>query len=333
MTRPVDGAGAAPGRGRGRGERRPFRLGQGEPTFRAEEGPLGHDLTAVETDRHDEGKVNGDLSPSGATVRSRSVALVTRDPTLYGELAGFLRERRLPSVSLLPGQRIPDRVAVVLTSPREASLISHPHVLSVAQDGDRRALGAAVEHALEAGDSSQELVVGIDPGPRPGYSILVGRTCIGDGILESPESAGPFAVHLHHRFPSRHVVYRVGAGDPPARNRIVNALLSEQRTVELVNEEGTTPRGHRRPRDAAAARSIARTHGAPIRQPFALTFTAGEITNLQRLSREGSGGRITISRSSAQHVLLGEMTLAEAIDEAIDHGLGGAAGRSGVERL
>ena len=251
------------------------------------------------------------------SVRHRSVALVTRDPGLYHELAGFLRERHVPTISLLPGDRIPDQVAVVLTSSSEAPLIAHPNVLPVAEAADRRSLAAAVGHALESADPTETIVVGLDPGPRPGYSILAGETILAEGILESPESAGTFASHLRHRFPSRPVLFRVGRGDPPARNRIVNALLEHHRSVELVDEQGTTPRGHRRPRDAAAARRIAHVPGRPVREPFSLTVTPGEIANLQRLSREGSGGRLTISRSSARRVLQGKITLAEAVAEAM----------------
>lgn len=250
-------------------------------------------------------------------MRHRSVALVTRDPALYGELAGFLRERRLPSVSLLPGQRIPDRVAVVLTSLDEAAEISHPHVLVVAEDGDRRALGAAVEHALEGGEPEGDLVVGIDPGPRPGYAVFAGDTCIGEGILDSPEAAGTFSAHLRHRFASRRVLFRVGAGDPPRRNRVVNSLLSHHRAVELVDEQGTTPRGHRRPRDALAARSIARGVGRSVRDHLPTNPTPGEIADTQRLSREGSGGLVTISRSSAHRVLRGEISMADAVADTL----------------
>ncbi len=49
-------------------------------------------------------------------------------------------------------------------------------------------------------------------------------------------------------------------------------------------------------------------------------FDRVEISNLQRLSREGSGGRVTISRSSAHQVLEGKLTLAEAVAEALGHG-------------
>ena len=231
-------------------------------------------------------------------------------------------------MSLLPGDRIPDRVAIVLTSARERALISHPNVLPVDLDEDRRALGAAVEQALGGPGSGEELIVGIDPGPRPGYAILAGEMCLGQGSLDEPEAAGPFATHLRHAFPSRHLLFRVGAGDPPARNRIVNALLAHRRAVELVSEHGTTPRGHRRPRDAAAARSIARSPGVPVREPMTASFTPGEIANVQRLSREGSGGRVTIPRHTAHRVLKGELTLAEAVDQAISDGTCAPSGRA-----
>jgi hypothetical protein len=250
-------------------------------------------------------------------LKHRSVALVTRDPALYGELAGFLRDRRWSCVSLLPGQRIPDRVAVVLTSATEAAEISHPHVLVVAEDGDRRALSAAMELALEAGRPAGEIVVGIDPGPRPGFAVFSGDRCLGEGILDSPEAAAGFSGQLRHRFDSHRVLFRVGAGDPPRRNRIVNVLLAHHRTVELVDEQGTTPRGHRRPRDAMAARSIARGVGRVVQDRLPTNPTPGEIANVQRLSREGSGGVVTISRSSAHRVLSGEISMAEAVADTI----------------
>lgn len=250
-------------------------------------------------------------------VTRRSVGLVTRDPSLYQELAGFMRERRWPAVSLLPGDRIPESVAVVLTSPAEAYLIAHPNVITVSEGIDRRTLGAAVQHALGPSSPEEEIIVGIDPGPRPGYAVLVGAAVIGQGNLDSPESAGVFANHLRHRFSTRHVLFRVGSGDPPARNRIVNSLLALQRSVELVDEQGTTPRGRRRPRDAVAARAIAVTKGLLVHDRIPERFTPGEVANLQRLSREGSEGRVTISRSSAHRVLRGEITMAEAVDEAL----------------
>jgi hypothetical protein len=252
-------------------------------------------------------------------VRSRCVGLVTQDAALYADLASALRERHLPSVSLWPGERIPDRVAVVLTGPTEVNRISHPRVLAVQPDSDRASLWAAVQSALacEAPKGTGELVVGIDPGPRPGYAVLSEGRLLVEGVVESPEAVAELARTLGHRFPLRSLRFRIGSGDPPDRNRIVRALGPGKR-LELVNEQGTTPRIARRHRDAAAARAIARLSGPTLSKAPALRATRGAITQIQRLSREASGGRFTISRALASRVHSGELTLGQAMDEGTE---------------
>lgn len=243
------------------------------------------------------------------------MALVTRDPALYAELAAELRERRIPSLSLLPGDRIPERVAAVITSEGEAARISHPLVISAPPDSERTAMWAQVAIALAAGGAAGDLVIGIDPGPRPGYALLDGSALVGEGILEAPEEAARLGSHLRRRFPNRPIRFRVGSGDRLARDRIVNALLPLRRPVEIVDEHRTTPRGRRRPRDHIAARAIARTAGRRVAGRALLTITPGEIANLQRLSREGSGGQFTIPRQLAEGVLRGELSFSEALAE------------------
>ncbi|MCI4349160.1 MAG: hypothetical protein L3J93_02940 [Thermoplasmata archaeon] len=251
-------------------------------------------------------------------MRNRCVALATLDAVLYEELASELRARGVPSVSIVPGARIPSQAAVVLTSPSELGRISHGRVFAVTPDGDRTALWAAVEHALQIGQSSEAIVVGIDPGPRPGYAIFASGRCLVDGTLESPESTGHLGSSLRQRFPGKEILFRVGSQDRLARDRILRSLASLRKPIELVDESGTTPRGHRRPRDAIAARAIAHHRGKPYRVETLgpVNVTAGDITNLQRVSREGSGGLFTIPKSEASRVLKGELTLSEALAES-----------------
>jgi hypothetical protein len=246
---------------------------------------------------------------------NRCVAIATRNPALYADLAAWLREQRLPNVSVWPGDRLPSGVAAVLTSYEEAATIRHAHVLEVSEDADRTALLAAVRHALGVGRADDELIVGIDPGPRPGYAVLAGNRPLAEGTLETPEAAGRLGSMLRRRFPGHPIRFRVGRGDHVARDRIVNSLVPLRRPVELVDERGTTPRGHRRPRDATAARAIAKAAGEPIHGAATVRVTAGEVANLQRLSRLGSGGSFTIPRTLAQRVLRGEISFPEAIAE------------------
>jgi hypothetical protein len=249
-------------------------------------------------------------------VRSRCVGLVTEDPALYADLASALRERGVPSVSLWPGERIPERVAVVLTSPSEAGRIPHPNVLAVHRDSGRPALWAAVQSALsgERAQRDAELVIGLDPGPTPGFAVISGGRLLAEGVLSSPEGAASFAATLVHRFPGRGLRFRIGSGDPPDRNRIVRALGPSRFTVELVDERHTTPRVARRHRDAAAAGAIARLPGRSPGNLPAVRPTPGAITDVQRRSRERSDGRFSISRAMARRVLAGELTLSEALD-------------------
>lgn len=247
-------------------------------------------------------------------MRRRSVALVTRDPLLYADLAGALRERGIAALSLLPGERIPSSVAVVLTSPDEARRIVFPRVIPVSSGIDRSALWAAVEGA-RAGVPTQDLVVGVDPGPRPGFAVLSGDIPLAEGNLASPEAIAMFGRELQRRFPQSSLTFRVGSGDRTARDRILQALWGLRRPVEIVDESGTTTRGRPRPRDPASAERIARFRGQRVRVPTSVRVTPGEIANLQRMSREESGGHFTLPKSLAAQVLEGRLTFSEALKE------------------
>jgi hypothetical protein len=249
-------------------------------------------------------------------VRTRCVGLITEDPALYADLAPALRDRGIPSISLWPGERIPERIAVVLTSPAEAERIVHPRVVAVGPELDRSTLWAVVASALASHRAAfgGDLLIGVDPGPRPGFAVIDDNRLLVAGVLDSPEAIGPWSDGLAAQFPGYTLRFRVGSGDPPDRNRILHTLSENRRPIELVDERSTTPRIARRHRDAAAARAIARTPGRSIRGLPAVRPTRGALTDIQRLSREGSGGRFSISRDVARQVLDGELTLRQAID-------------------
>lgn len=245
-------------------------------------------------------------------LRERAVALITQDPVLYGEVAAFLRERQIPTVSLLPGQKIPAKVAVVITSKEEAGSIAFPRLL-VAAPGDLSLLGGAVREALQSDSLARVLWVGVDTGPRPGFAVLnPAGTVLAEGIVESPEAVATLARKLLRTFPHADLTFRVGRGDGLRRARIINSLVSLNVLVELTNEDRTTIPG-RRQNDLLAAKAIAATPGTPVREREALKITPGEIANLQRVSREMSGGKFTLPRETATAVLEGNISMSDAL--------------------
>jgi hypothetical protein len=248
------------------------------------------------------------------TVRERAIGILTEDPALYGELALFLKERGIPIVSLIPGKKIPKRVAVVVTSAEESLTVAfEPKV--VARPGRMLETWTAVQVSLGEAQGSHEIIVGVDPGPRPGYAIVgAGGKCIAKGVAESPESVASLGLHLRQTLPGTDIRFRVGNGDPLRQCRIVNALLQLKEPVELVDERRTTPHG-RRDNDPLSALAIASTPGEMVTKRMGLRITKGEVGNVQRLSREKSGGRYTIPREMASAVLEGRLSMSEAIEE------------------
>jgi hypothetical protein len=243
----------------------------------------------------------------------RAIGILTDDPALYGELARFLRERQVEVVSLLPGRRVPARVAVLVTSEAEAPTLRFERIV-IARPGRMSEAWAAIQVALGHEETPEELVVGVDPGSRPGYAVMDGAQCIASGIAESPEGVALLLGRLRQTFPATPVRFRVGDGDRVHQVRTVNALLGLRSPVELVDERRTTLRG-RRDNDVLSAMSIACTPGRRVSHRMDLRITTGEVSNLQRLSREHSGGRYTIPRGYASEVLKGRISLNDALRE------------------
>ncbi len=244
---------------------------------------------------------------------AESIGILTQDPALYGELARFLRDKRVSVVSLVPGRRVPGRVSVVVTSEEEAHQCSFPKTV-VARSGRMLEAWAAIQVAREHAESgASELLVGVDPGHRPGYAVLDGERCVGSGVADSPEAIALIGVRLRQAFPGSEVRFRVGNGDPVRQARTVNALLRLHFPVERVDERHTTLRG-RRGNDTLSAMAIATTPGRRVSRRLDLHVTPGEIQNLQAVSRERSGGRITIPRAIAAAVLEGELSLGQALE-------------------
>ena len=93
-------------------------------------------------------------------------------------------------------------------------------------------------------------------------------------------------------------------------------MLERGHVVELVDERKTS-RGLNRNQHAVSAIRIATLSGERIWEVVKMEPKDGELREIQRKSRIKSQGRITISSELAKKVALGELTLAEAINQLI----------------
>lgn len=246
-----------------------------------------------------------------ANGKSSAIALVTEHPKFYYEAVRELKNRDLAFLSLKPGQEIPPEVSVVLTTAQERKKINFPKVVV------HKYVQAAVSEALRIlkgfGTKHRRLIIGIDPGRKPGIAVVGDGKVIETHNINSPEDVlkrikDVLAVHS-----ASEVTLRVGRGGGIYKLRILKLLQDSLKLqIEIVDETSTTPAGKS---NTAAAVNIALKEGRQLGEKVKLSPKPGEIKNLQKESRLLSGN-ITISKKLAEEVAKGKLSLEEALEIA-----------------
>lgn len=240
------------------------------------------------------------------------IALVTEDFAAYLDLSRYLRREEIDFRSLSPGVEIPDEVEAVITTAAERSQIDHPHVVTYSTPQATVEETIRLMRGLEEVD---ELVIGVDPGERPGLAVLADGHVLSSRQTSHPERVIDVVAAIASRYTGADVVVRVGHGAQTLRDRIVNGLLDAGFAVELVDESSSSPPRRRLAgeRDKVAARNIAMSTGEAVETQQRIEVPPGEIRDIQRRSRIESDGEVTISRVLADKVAQGTISLAEAV--------------------
>lgn len=244
----------------------------------------------------------------------KTIAILTEDFSAYHDLVRALRRRDVPFESLAFGDPIPDRVGAVITTEEERDRVPASNV--VALDGSPREAVARATRLLEGKERYASLILGVDPGEKPGFAVIA------DGeLLHATEAVGPEVVvdlveEAIEAYPSASYTVRIGHGATTRRDRILNALTRVPVPVEIVDEEQTTGTHTRMSgeRNIEAAVAIALSSGRRVAKRIrTLQPSPGEIRDIQHRSRKASKGRVTISRDLAEKVASGEMSMGKAI--------------------
>ena len=159
----------------------------------------------------------------------------------------------------------------------------------------------------------EKLVVGIDPGPKPGIAVIGDGVVVEEIQLSSVSKVRGLIDEIYLGYSPGFFLVRIGDGDITNRNRIINSLV-EDYIIELVNEKNTSEAITNR--NVESAKIIAFTRGKRVREKLNIVVKEGYLKDIQRKSRIESNGKITISRDLAKKVALGEMSLKEAINKA-----------------
>jgi len=248
------------------------------------------------------------------------IVVATDDFEVYHDVVAELRERDAVFTTIEPEEPLPERASILIVAADEVDsaadrfdLAESDVELVGADPGDPR---TAVESALQLARGEEgRVVVGVDPGDRPGVAVLVGDTVVAAYQVPVGDVAEVVRSEVED---APDPVVRIGDGARLQGSRLVDAL--EDVRVELVDETGTTPSlgaGASGVGDVLAAVNIARRESEVI-EAREIDPTAGEVRRIQARSREESAENRAIDERLARRVATGELTVEEALAEHDD---------------
>ncbi|CAJ36093.1 hypothetical protein [Methanocella arvoryzae] len=226
-----------------------------------------------------------------------------------------LKNRKVQFVTLRLHEAIPPSVKVVITTAEEADTVAWEGEHTIIYDDPVSTVSRAI-YAEKGYGPVEEMIIGIDPGRRPGIAVLTGDIVVAVHQVSVTE-VEPLIRKIIRDYRPNSVLVRIGHGARLVTTQITNSLLQAGLRVEMVDESGTTPHIGRDVhthtlRDIIAAINIARIKGVPVGKRE-VEPSKGEIRVIQEASRSMSSGRATIPRYLARQVARGEITIDEAI--------------------
>ena len=151
------------------------------------------------------------------------------------------------------------------------------------------------------------LTIGIDPGGISGLVTLANNHLLFKKEFDNIDSMVNVITSIDNEIGIQYI--KIGLGSPPIRNLIVNSLSDYKNIIQFIDEKRSGSGSH----IEAAIRIASRL--PEENQPVDYSPKDGEIAWIQKQSRRQSKGLITINKETANRILLGEMSMKEAIEK------------------
>jgi len=199
-------------------------------------------------------------------------AVATVSGKAYYLIVSELKKKNVPFLSLIPNERIPIEVKVVITTEEERPLIKHEKVLTLKEGMEPEALINQAIQVAQGKERCEKIVIGVDPGKVFGLAVLADgkvvetRNCFGtEETLDKIKSV----LETFKSDPVTSILVKIGDGVPEYKDKLLRALdkiLPSNVVLQSVREAGTnrymSETKHRRGlRDIVSAVKIAGRNG------------------------------------------------------------------------
>ena len=150
-----------------------------------------------------------------------------------------------------------------------------------------------------------DLIIGIDPGGVIGLSAIGAGRILFMNTYEKPSYLATIIKSIGLEIGIDTI--KIGSGSPPERTRILDSLKEFSSIIQLVNEQNSGSGSH----TDAATRIALRKGEKHTKQNY--KPKDGEIAWIQKESRRLSNGLVTIDKELAYEILIGQLSMKNAI--------------------
>ncbi len=179
------------------------------------------------------------------------IGVYTDDFMFYHKVIQLLKKWDLPFVNITSGMDVPDGIKIILSSNSDEVLwpsqVKGAEPLNALRKGMPRILGR-----MQFGN----LVVGVDPGPKPGIAVLGDNILLEAFEITEPGKASNHIGAILDDYQYRNSTVKIGHGDIPNR-RIIEENLRKSGIESKIVDESNTSFPHNLHNNALSAARIA----------------------------------------------------------------------------
>jgi hypothetical protein len=171
------------------------------------------------------------------------VAIATVQGKPYFLIVNALRERGISFASLIPGEPIPPRAKVVITTEEEKAQVLHNRILVFSGEEELGSLIVQVKKLILGKEDCESINIGIDPGESIGVAAVADGKVLEEETCRSTKEVINIILKLAKTvdFATTNITIKVGNGIPAHRDLLyeLDEALPAQIELEAVSELGT----------------------------------------------------------------------------------------------
>ncbi len=229
--------------------------------------------------------------------KTMRIGILTKDFSKLNHITRKLKNAEFNLVHLKKIPRIDHEIDVVVTDEPIENCLT-PYIIPENLD----ILELKIRYAYY---QKNNLTISIDPGGICGLVASANNHILFQKEFKSIELMTELIISIDNEIGLKNI--KIGIGSPPTRSLIVNSLQNYKDRIQFIDERRSGSGSH----IEAAIRIASRIPEA--NEPVDYRPKDGEIAWIQKQSRRLSKGLITIDKETANRILLGEISMEEAV--------------------